>query len=76
MKLGEIHCLQTVSCLTVVILGSNHYSVDVSRETIARTALENFKLDILVNLRKRCYQPRVLVVHIVAGHVDGVGVVT
>ena len=28
-------------CLTVVDLGSNYYAVDVSRETIARTALQD-----------------------------------
>ena len=58
VKLGDSIASNGI-CLTVVDFGSNHYSVDVSRETIARTALEDLKPG-----------------HIVAGHVDGVGVVS
>lgn len=48
-------------CLTVVDLGSNYYAVDVSRETIARTALEDLKSGHVVNLEKPCYRPPALV---------------
>lgn len=62
-------------CLTVVDLGSNYYAVDVSRETIARTALEDLKVGHKVNLEKAMLPITRFGGHIVAGHVDGVGVV-
>ena len=62
-------------CLTVVDLGSNYYAVDVSRETIARTALEDLKTGHIVNLEKAMLPTTRFGGHIVAGHVDGVGVV-
>ena len=62
-------------CLTVVNLGSNYYAVDVSRETIARTALEDLKAGHSVNLEKAMLPTTRFGGHIVAGHVDGVGVV-
>ena len=62
-------------CLTVVDLGSNYYAVDVSRETIARTALEDLKAGHSVNLEKAMLPTTRFGGHIVAGHVDGVGVV-
>ncbi|SNT71099.1 riboflavin synthase [Psychrobacter sp. LV10R520-6] len=63
-------------CLTVVDLGSNYYAVDVSRETIARTALEDLKSGHVVNLEKAMLPTTRFGGHIVAGHVDGVGVVS
>ena len=62
-------------CLTVVDLGSNYYAVDVSRETIARTALEDLKVGHKVNLEKAMLPTTRFGGHIVAGHVDGVGIV-
>lgn len=62
-------------CLTVVDLGSNYYAVDVSRETIARTALEDLKIGHQVNLEKAMLPTTRFGGHIVAGHVDGVGIV-
>lgn len=62
-------------CLTVVDLGSNFYAVDVSRETIARTALEDLKVGHKVNLEKAMLPTTRFGGHIVAGHVDGVGMV-
>lgn len=62
-------------CLTVVDLGSHYYAVDVSRETIARTALESLKTGDIVNLEKAMLPTTRFGGHIVAGHVDGVGVV-
>jgi len=63
-------------CLTVVDLGSNSYAVDVSRETIARTALEGLKAGHVVNLEKAMLPTTRFGGHIVAGHVDGVGIVS
>ena len=42
VKLGDSIASNGI-CLTVVEFGSNYYSVDVSRETIARTALAELK---------------------------------
>lgn len=62
-------------CLTVVDMSSNSYSVDVSRETMARTALEGLKTGDIVNLEKAMLPTTRFGGHIVAGHVDGVGTV-
>lgn len=75
VKLGDSIASNGI-CLTVVDFGSNHYSVDVSRETIARTALEDLKPGHIVNLEKAMLPTTRFGGHIVAGHVDGVGVVS
>ncbi len=75
VKLGDSIASNGI-CLTVVELGSKHYSVDVSRETIARTALEDLKAGHTVNLEKAMLPTTRFGGHIVAGHVDGVGVVS
>ena len=61
VKLGDSIASNGI-CLTVVEIGDKSYSVDVSRETIARTALETLKPGDIVNLKKRCHRPRALVV--------------
>ena len=63
-------------CLTVVELGHNYYAVDVSRETIARTALQDLKIGHIVNLEKAMLSTTRFGGHIVSGHVDGVGIVS
>ena len=75
VKLGDSIASNGI-CLTVIELGSNYYSVDVSRETIARTALEGLKAGHTVNLEKAMLPTTRFGGHIVAGHVDGVGVVS
>lgn len=62
-------------CLTVVSLGDKSYAVDVSRETIRKTALKNWRVGDVVNLEKAMLPTTRFGGHIVAGHVDGVGVV-
>ncbi len=74
VKLGDSIASNGI-CLTVVEFGDNYYAVDVSRETIARTALESLKTGHLVNLEKAMLPTTRFGGHIVAGHVDGVGVV-
>lgn len=74
VKLGDSIASNGI-CLTVVAIGSNYYSVDVSRETIARTALESLKPGHIVNLEKAMLPTTRFGGHIVAGHVDGVGVI-
>jgi len=75
VKLGDSIASNGI-CLTVVAMGSNCYSVDVSRETIARTALESLKPGHIVNLEKAMLPTTRFGGHIVAGHVDGVGVIS
>ncbi len=75
VKLGDSIASNGI-CLTVVDFGSNYYSVDVSRETIARTALNELKAGHIVNLEKAMLPTTRFGGHIVAGHVDGVGVVS
>lgn len=75
VKLGDSIASNGI-CLTVVDFGSNYYAVDVSRETIARTALEDLKTGDTVNLEKAMLPTTRFGGHIVAGHVDGVGIVS
>lgn len=75
VKLGDSIASNGI-CLTVVEFGSNYYAVDVSRETIARTALNELKTGHVVNLEKAMLPTTRFGGHIVAGHVDGVGVVS
>ncbi len=75
VKLGDSIASNGI-CLTVVELGSNYYAVDVSRETIAKTALESLKTGDMVNLEKAMLPTTRFGGHIVAGHVDGVGIVS
>ena len=75
VKLGDSIASNGI-CLTVVAMGSDYYSVDVSRETIARTALESLKPGHIVNLEKAMLPTTRFGGHIVAGHVDGVGVIS
>ncbi|WP_230657043.1 riboflavin synthase [Psychrobacter sp. I-STPA10] len=60
-------------CLTVVDLGEKSYAVDVSRETLARTAMQNWSIGDTVNLEKAMLPTTRFGGHIVSGHVDGVG---
>ena len=60
-------------CLTVVDLGKNWYAVDVSRETLARTAMHRWAIGDSVNLEKAMLPTTRFGGHIVSGHVDGVG---
>ncbi|GAA0324366.1 riboflavin synthase [Psychrobacter aestuarii] len=62
-------------CLTVVEFGNDYYAVDVSRETIKRTALATLQVGDSVNLEKAMLPTTRFGGHIVAGHVDGVGTV-
>ncbi|MGM8886159.1 riboflavin synthase [Psychrobacter sp. 1U2] len=75
VKLGDSIASNGI-CLTVVAMGSNYYAVDVSRETIARTALESLKPGHIVNLEKAMLPTTRFGGHIVAGHVDGVGIIS
>lgn len=60
-------------CLTVVDFSHEHYSVDVSPETIKRSGFADYKAGDDVNLEKAMQANARLGGHIVSGHVDGVG---
>lgn len=62
-------------CLTVVDIGDKTYVVDVSRETLSKTALKNWRTGDTINLEKAMLPTTRFGGHIVAGHVDGVGVI-
>jgi riboflavin synthase len=63
------------ACLTVVALSGKKFSVDVSAETLACTTFHGFKVGTKVNLEKALQLSDRLHGHLVAGHVDGVGIV-
>lgn len=74
IKLGDSIASNGI-CLTVVALSGQQYAVDVSRETLAKTAMHHWKPGDLVNLEKAMLPTTRFGGHIVSGHVDGVGVV-
>jgi riboflavin synthase len=60
-------------CLTVVDLPGDGYRADVSRESLAFTTIEHWRVGQRVNLEKALTPTTRLGGHIVSGHVDGVG---
>lgn len=63
-------------CLTVIEFGSNWYKADVSKETLNKTILGDWKVGTVVNLEKAMLATTRFGGHIVSGHVDGIGTVT
>ncbi|MDZ7588579.1 MAG: riboflavin synthase [Parasphingorhabdus sp.] len=63
-------------CLTVVEKGADWFAVDISAESLARTAGHSFAEDGQLNLERALKVGDELGGHIVTGHVDGVGQVT
>jgi riboflavin synthase len=59
-------------CLTVVDKGEDWFAVDVSRETISRTASEHWREGARLNLERALRLGDELGGHIVTGHVDAV----
>ena len=60
-------------CLTVVDLGQGWFAVDVSAETVSRTAQGQWNKGRRLNLERALKVGDELGGHIVTGHVDGVG---
>jgi riboflavin synthase len=60
-------------CLTVVDKGADWFAVDVSAETLKRTAPRLFEQGARLNLERALRLGDELGGHIVTGHVDGVG---
>jgi len=63
-------------CLTVVDKGLDWFAVDLSAETVARTARERWAAGRRLNLERALKVGDELGGHIVTGHVDGIGAVT
>ena len=70
VKLGDSIASNGI-CLTVVELGNHWYAVDVSRETLNKTALQGWQVGDLVNLEKAMLPTTRFGGHIVSGHIDG-----
>ena len=71
---ASISCSGT--CLTVVEKGENWFATDVSGETLSKTSLGCWSEGTPVNLERPLRLSEELGGHFVAGHVDGVGVIT
>src|SRR5438067_7986452 len=64
------------ACLTVVDKGEDWFAVDVSGETVSRTATDHWREGAKLNLERSLRLGDELGGHIVTGHVDAVGEVT
>lgn len=62
-------------CLTAVKLGKQHFTADVSGETLSRTSLQKIQVGTPVNLELALTPSTRMGGHIVSGHVDGLGTV-
>ena len=63
------------ACLTVVTLNGSRFEVDVSPETLSKTVLDRINVGQRVNLERALRLGDRLNGHLVAGHVDGVGII-
>lgn len=64
------------ACLTVVEKGEGWFAVDISAETLSKTALGDWQEGTPVNLERSLCLGEELGGHIVLGHVDGVAEIT
>lgn len=72
VKLGDSIASNGI-CLTVVAIDGQRYAVDVSRETLNKSALAKWQVGDTLNLEKAMLPTTRFGGHMVAGHVDGVG---
>lgn len=72
MKLGDSIAVNGV-CLTVTEFQRNIFSVDVMKETLARSSLAEVKAGSWVNLERAMPANGRFGGHIVSGHIDGTG---
>jgi riboflavin synthase len=59
-------------CLTVIEFGSHHFRVAVSKETVDKTTLGDWKAGTRINLERALRMGDELGGHLVSGHIDGV----
>ena len=74
VKLGDSIASNGI-CLTVVEQGKDWYAVDVSRETLNKTAIQQWQVGDVLNLEKAMLPTTRFGGHIVTGHVDTTGTV-
>lgn len=72
VNLGDSIAVNGV-CLTVVELGSDCFSADISVESLRLTTFEHASAGLKVNLEKALQLQQRLGGHLVSGHVDGIG---
>ena len=63
-------------CLTATTVGSRYFTADVMAETLNRSALAKLKVGDGVNLERAMPADGRFNGHMVAGHIDGVGIIT
>lgn len=80
MPVAELQIGESISCdgvcLTVVGVGKNSFSVDVSPESVSCSIAGGYKIGSLINLERALKLGDRLGGHQVSGHVDDVGSVT
>lgn len=80
LDMSDVHLGDSIAtngiCLTVIEWGENWYSADVSRESLNRTTLGQWKVGQVVNVEKAMLPTTRFGGHIVSGHVDAVGEIT
>jgi riboflavin synthase len=74
IKIGDSVSVNGV-CLTAIARGERDFSVEVSPETLSVTTLGGFAVGMPVNLERAMKLNERIGGHLVAGHVDGVGVI-
>lgn len=74
LKVGDSISVNGI-CLTVVSRSERDFSVEASPETLAVTTLGSFAVGIPVNLERAMKLNERIGGHLVAGHVDGIGVI-
>ena len=74
VKLGDSIASNGI-CLTVVEQGKDWYAVDVSRETLNKTAMQQWQVGDVLNLEKAMLPTTRFGGHIVSGHVDTTGTI-
>ena len=70
--IGDSICTNGV-CLTVTGINKNSFEADVMAETLRRSNLGNLKSGNHVNLERALTLDKRLGVHLVSGHIDGIG---
>ena len=80
LDMSDVHLGDSIAtngiCLTVIAWGGNWYEADVSRESLSRTTLGQWKVGQAVNVEKAMLPTTRFGGHIVSGHVDAVGEIT
>lgn len=80
LDMSDVHLGDSIAtngiCLTVIEWGENWYAADVSRESLSRTTLGQWKVGQPVNVEKAMLPTTRFGGHIVSGHVDAVAEIT